>query len=195
LSVLHELKRKWLHFASAAIPLSIEFRIIPENLFLVFLGIICVGMFCIEMIRLRTNWGKIIFQKYFGVMLREHEKIRFTAAFYQTIAFFLCYLLMPLSIATLACLLLCFSDGIAALAGIAWGKPWIYGKTKIGTGSFFTSGILVNLIFGLVDFRVGLAGVIAGTIAELLPSRFNDNFSVPMMSGAVMTIFAYLIRV
>ena len=43
-------------------------------------------------------------------------------------------------------------------------------------------------VIGLVPFGVGLLGAIIASVCELLPLSINDNVSVPLFSGLVMSI-------
>jgi len=194
MSLKKEFQRKWIHFGSALIPLAVFWGWIPAQWIVFYFGFFVVTMGSIEFFRLKTNWGNRLFSVFFAHTLRVQEEKKLTAAFYQLIAFFFCFWFVDVKIATLACLFVSISDGVAALVGVRFGKPWVYGKTKIGTAGFFVSSVFLVLVFQSIDWRIGLAGAIIATVVELLPSRYPDNFSIPVCATAIMVAVESLLR-
>ena len=73
--------------------------------------------------------------------------------------------------------------------GLAYGRHKIFEKTLEGTLAFIGSVILFGFIlYTTIDIPliILISGGIAAPLIELLPIGVNDNFSVPIISGAVM---------
>jgi glycerol-3-phosphate acyltransferase PlsY len=74
--------------------------------------------------------------------------------------------------------------------GLAYGRHKIFDKTLEGTLACFGSVIISGFILFTslnIPLIVLIAGGIAAPLIELLPIGINDNFTVPIISGAVMT--------
>ena len=83
---------------------------------------------------------------------------------------------------------LVFGDTAAALGGKKWGKhPWKNNPTKTqeGSGCFAAVSALWALFF--VRWPVAILGALSGAWIEAQPFRWNDNFSVPLLSGAALS--------
>lgn len=138
-----------------------------------------------ECLRLLTRPGNTLFQKIFGSMLRAEENRKLTGATYLLGACWLVIFSFPQQIAITCMLFLTVSDALAALAGKGFGRSRIYGKTLEGSAAFFVSAGAIGALF-FEPLLVGFAGALCATVAELLPSRINDNLSIPLLSGCVM---------
>ncbi len=78
-----------------------------------------------------------------------------------------------------------YGDAASTIVGLRFGRHRIAGKKTLeGT----LGGILVSVIFlgVLFEWWIALAAAAAGMAAELLP--FDDNFTIPIASAAVLTI-------
>lgn len=92
-------------------------------------------------------------------------------------------------------------DGLAALAGRAWGRrrlPWNRGKSVVGSIAFVIGGLIMGVALAWsvrhavapepsLKFLIlaTLAAVIASALVETLPVRLDDNLSVPAASALV----------
>lgn len=142
----------------------------------------------------RLYWPLLgrVFNFFFGRWLRSFESERLTGATYFLIGSFLTVLSFPdWRIATAALFFLSLGDLAAALIGKKWGRTQIFDKTLEGSLACFVVSFGVSLL--LVNWRVGLAGALAATVAEVLPVRINDNVLVPLVSAGVMAISAALL--
>ncbi len=103
--------------------------------------------------------------------------------------------------AVAALMMLCGGDGLAELAGRAWGRrklPWSRRKSWMGSAAFFVGGVALTLLVSAVYTRLGLwpgpwraywaptLGVAAAaTVAESLPWPEIDNLVVPLAAYGV----------
>ena len=100
----------------------------------------------------------------------------------------LALLFYPAHAAALAVYALAFGDGVASLAGRAFGRIRILStKTLEGSLACFVTVWFVTL---LVTGRVDVALIIAGTatVLEILPADDMDNIILPMGVGFVATL-------
>lgn len=138
-----------------------------------------------ECLRLFTGTGRSLFDRVFGLMVRPEETERLTGATYLLASSWLTIFLFPQAVAIICLLFLTVSDAVAALVGKSIGKMRIYGKTVEGSAAFFSVSAIMTALF-YDHLAAGLLGALTATLAELLPSRINDNVSIPLLSGCVL---------
>ncbi|HXK45319.1 MAG TPA: hypothetical protein PL060_05125 [bacterium] len=108
------------------------------------------------------------------------------------IASFISVLYFPLPVAVANLLFLTFGDAASAMIGTKYGKLHIFpGKTVEG----MLGGIIINCIIGVlvsfyfaIPFEILFAGVLTGCILEVLPLKIDDNLTVGIIPGILMTI-------
>ncbi|MDD5100568.1 MAG: hypothetical protein PHP66_06405, partial [Syntrophales bacterium] len=98
-------------------------------------------------------------------------------------------------IATAAIVFLACGDVMATTVGERYGRTKIVREKSLeGTLAFVAaailSGVLLNLTFVPLPFGLLLAGAIVAAGVELLPLPFNDNLTIPVISGGVMELVA-----
>ncbi|MCX7705865.1 MAG: hypothetical protein N2115_06370 [bacterium] len=112
---------------------------------------------------------------------------------YFMIATFISVLYFPFPVAVANLLFLTFGDAASAVIGSKFGKIQIFpGKTIEG----LLGGIIVNSIVGLllslylsISFEILFIGVLVGCILEVIPSKIDDNLTVGIIPGLLMTLF------
>ncbi|MCM8816833.1 MAG: hypothetical protein NC913_04905 [Candidatus Omnitrophica bacterium] len=108
------------------------------------------------------------------------------------IASFISVLYFPFPVAVANLLFLTFGDAASAIFGSRFGKLGIFpGKTLEG----MLGGIIINSIIGLllsfylvVPFEILFIGVLTGCILEVIPTKIDDNLTVGIIPGILMTI-------
>ncbi|MBR5154399.1 MAG: hypothetical protein IKW58_01595 [Alphaproteobacteria bacterium] len=192
-----EVYRKGIHLSSLWIPALIYFggTLIASLTFL----FLMLGELLLEYGNYkRWRWARIIFSLPFSFALRNKERQRkkfvLTGGFYVLSSSLMCTLLFSNNIATLALTVMLISDTLAALVGKALGQRKIYReKTLEGTVAFFMSSLIIMMLFNPI-YTFTYASVIAcffAVIMELFEKFFelDDNFSVPLVIGFILTIF------
>ena len=186
-----EILRKLLHLSSSIIPLSYFFILKDQGLMIMILLFLTTISLLIEYFRYNYR-GRLrnIFQKYLLEILRTKEiEGQFTGATWMLIGFTFTVFLFEFEIAVLALLFLCIGDSVAAIVGTAFPIGKIWNKSLLG--SF--AGIILCAIFGIIinnslSPNLIIFGAISAMFVELIPSRINDNFSIPIFSGFTMHI-------
>jgi dolichol kinase len=96
-------------------------------------------------------------------------------------------------------LILGIADPAASLMGKHFGRFKLYGsKSLVGSLTFFLVAFLLSFFY-LAFFATGSSGIIAcslavalvGTLTELFSNRLDDNFTIPLICGGVMTFLLF----
>jgi dolichol kinase len=187
----HELQRKLVHIVSAVIP--ILYWATDRPFMLCVLIPLAVIALVAELLRhLRPNF-RLFIDRWLGHMLRDAEAHTLTGATYVTLASLLTILLYDKPIAVSVLLFLQISDALASLIGIRFGKARFLGKSLAGSTAFFVSAGVIGVLVFPDRPALAISGALVGTIVEALPLRLgafkvDDNLSIPLITGAVMTM-------
>ena len=183
---MNELARKVIHVSSSTIPLIYWFWLDREWM-LKGLIFIALGFLTAEYLRFHWSAGRTMFFKIFGAALRHHESVRLTGATYVFTSAVLAVFLFPKPVAVASLLVLSLADTAAALVGIPLGKHRFLKKSLEGSLAFF---VVTNLIlwwyFPDLLWMLLIAGVV--TLAEAYPFGLDDNFVIPLLTGALLLI-------
>ena len=124
-------------------------------------------------------------------LLKQAEDHRVTGASYIAVSALVCFLAFDKPIAITALFFLSLGDPAAALVGSRMRGVRFFGKSPGGTLAFAAVSLaMVGVLsaVGVVPFHWGLlVGAVVAAIVELGPSVVDDNLTIPLISGAVMT--------
>jgi diacylglycerol kinase (CTP) len=147
----------------------------------------------VETARLRIPAFNESILRYWGPFMRSNEINRMSGVPYYLAATLLTIAIFPKPVAILSILYLACGDPIASLFGILYGKRSMrlaQGKSLIGTMAGVAACMVVGYVFlkslGLSDatvLPVAILGGLAGGTAELMPFDWDDNFTIPVISG------------
>ena len=152
----------------------------------------------IETIRLHLPVVNRLFFHYFHSLLRGEEKKKLTGTAYFLGGVLLSILLFDVDIALFSITILTVGDPAASTIGKRWGRYRIKGKSLEGSMAFFISTMAVGLILqrlwpGL-PATVIIAGVVTGTLTELLSTKVNDNFLIPLTAAGAMETASFFLN-
>lgn len=120
---------------------------------------------------------------------RKEETMKFSSNSIYMVAFFITVLVFPREIAFSATIFLIFGDIFRKIFGLGFGHHKLLDKTVEGTlayaGCACLCGYVLYTLLGISPVIL-IFGGIAAPITELLSIEMNDNFTVPIISGAVM---------
>ena len=80
----------------------------------------------------------------------------------------------------------------AKIFGLAFGQHKFFDKSIEGSLAYLGTIVICGyFVYNMVDISLAvlIAGGIAATLSEALPLGMNDNFTVPILSGSVMSAF------
>ncbi len=214
--VNRELKRKQIHYVGLSVPILYYF-FLDKHVMAAFVGAALIAFLAIDYCRLYRNISVInrFFQdeRYttslklssldgkhgitkeihiptFGEIMRTEEKKGLGAQTYFAAGSLVCILLYSKDIAVASIAVLVIGDSVAAIVGKAIGKHRIYRKKTLeGTLACLLASFGICIL--LLPATIALPGALGGATTELF-SRFNDNFSIPVITGAVMTVAHYI---
>jgi len=194
ISFIHEVWRKATHMGALVIPGSYWIFGLSKQDMLSIMVPAFVFMVLIDIARLR-NWAiwRSLARPLLAPMIRSHEEAGdFTGAFYilgstcVTIALFS----KPVAIAALSFIIV--GDTFAALIGRKFGRHRFGRKSIEGSLGCLLGTVLVAIgAWQILELplSVGLLGAVTATIAEALSFTIDDNVSVPLASGLLMSLF------
>ena len=154
------------------------------------IGIVSLCFIALDIFRFLHKKTNVLLTEKIKAIFRKGEEKRFSSMTIFLISTFIIVLFFEIEIAITALVFLVFGDMFGKIFGLAYGRHKIFEKTLEGTLAYFGSVIITGFIlFTSLDIPliILLAGGIAAPLIELLPVGINDNFTVPIISGAVMT--------
>jgi len=185
------LKRALFHiFVGLSIPIAAIF--LPTVVLLLVLGSATGVFLAVDLVRLRAPAVNRWFRRLFGPLLREKEVSHLTGASYMLLASLIALLAFPRDIAVLALSFLAVGDAVATLVGQWVGRRKLLGKSLEGELACFI--VCVAIGFGCYHAGLNIAlpailvGSVCATLAEAIPLPIDDNLTMPLFAGAVMTI-------
>jgi len=126
----------------------------------------------------------------FGYLFKETEKKKLFTTTTFLLSFLITVLLFRKDIAITAMLFSIFGDATSAIVGIH-GKKRILDKSLEGSLAFFVTCLAIGLALALtkigLPLLVFILGAFSAAIIELLPLPVDDNFTISLTAGAVMS--------
>lgn len=181
-----ELKRKAVHLATLIIPIG--YGLTSDAAILTYLVPFFLLYLSVDLLRHFHSGVASLFRKYFfGRVLREKEGSTLMASTYFLFASILTILLFPKSIAITSLLILILSDTAAALVGKEFGRTRLFEKTFEGSLAFFISSLLIVWLYPGLDRISGSLAALGATVIEALPIPLDDNLTVPLVAGTIMS--------
>lgn len=211
-----EIRRKRIHYTGLIVPIAYWF--LSKMVLLGFVGASFMGFIIIDYMRLRkknslvssffTDDNKVAsirLKPIAGIgggteikrdvtipalnpLLRKEERTSIGAHTFFALGCFISIALFSKNIAIAAIAALVVGDSAAAILGKKYGKKRIYGKkTEVGTLACLLSSFMICIMF--VPIEVAACGAAAAALTELFSGKlFNDNATIPIISGGAMTV-------
>ncbi|MFX1380003.1 MAG: glycerol-3-phosphate acyltransferase [Promethearchaeota archaeon] len=173
--------------------LFLIFVLIDVQLGLYVIGIVCLCFISLDIFRFLHKRTNVLLTEKIKAIFRKGEEKRFSTMTLFLMSTFLTVLFFTqfqIEIAITALSFLVFGDMFAKIFGLAYGRHKIFEKTLEGTLAYIGAVIILGYILNTsldIHLLLLISGGIAAPLIELLPIGINDNFTVPIISGAVMT--------
>jgi dolichol kinase len=160
------------------------------------LGTLLAFVMSMEYARARWEWVNSIAVRFMGPIMRDTEVNRLTGIPFYMASCLFSFLIFPRHVTALAILYLAFGDPSSSFFGVLYGRNKIFpNKSLQGTLGGFSVCFLATLAYlfwqGFPSEKIlviSLLGGVAGSVAELLPLNIDDNFAIPVLSGALMAL-------
>ena len=200
--LVREVRRKAVHIAGVSVPLGLIF--FGRTTTAVAIALALAVSLLVEVQRLK---GKIRLPE-----VRDHEETKVASYIYYMAGSLLCVLLFPLMISVTAMLFLILGDAVSGLFGSILencdvrGMPAPAGRWRIKPLSvvavMFSACLFIGYLtsgFSGLSFPVYLAGALAAAFADgvaitIRGRSLDDNFAIPIFSGALMSAAALILN-
>jgi len=191
-----EWQRKMIHLSSISIPIMYIW-LSRETMLWIFGPMMVIG-FTVEFLRMRVPAVERFIRKYFGAMLRSHEraggKAKISGATYVILSAFLCVVIFPKVVTIAGFAVLIVSDTASALFGRRFGRHRFLEKSVEGSSAFVVTAIMVVLGVAAIYqaptsfILIGIVASFIAAVAEAMSYGVNidDNLTIPLSFGAVM---------
>jgi len=189
------LRRGFAHiFVGLAIAVIALF--LPRVLFLSLLGAAVFFFLLLEIIRFVSpkvnNW----FYSFFNTVLRPSETSHITGASYLLLASLFSFLVFARDIAVVSVCFLALGDSLATIIGEGSNRRKLFKKTLEGDIVCLFACLIIGFILHYVGLdispvEVGFGAIIAA-IAEALPLPVDDNVTIPIFAGLVMSLVRFV---
>jgi glycerol-3-phosphate acyltransferase PlsY len=170
--------------------LFLIFEFMDHQLGLSVIGIVSLSFIALDIFRFLHKRTNILLTEKTTAIFRKGEEKKFSTMTIFLISTIIIMLLFEIEVAITSLIFLVFGDMYGKIFGLAYGRHKIFEKTLEGTLAFYGSVIIFGYILYTtvnVPLLILISGGIAAPLIELLPIGINDNFTVPIISGAVMT--------
>lgn len=188
-----EFLRKLTHLFAFIIPGTYVFLELSREVMLAIMIPIALGMIVIDVSRLRGWKLWRLLRKIISPMIRESEtQGNFTGAFYILTTACVVIGLFSRPVAALSLAYIIAGDPASALIGRKFGRHKFRTKSLEGSLAFLVAAILISLIMPDIPLVVKLIGALVATITEAVSFNVDDNTTVPLVSGLVITLLLKL---
>tara|TARA_B100000242_G_scaffold257225_1_gene200997 strand:+ start:99 stop:638 length:540 start_codon:yes stop_codon:yes gene_type:complete len=162
---------------------------------LIFLSLMLIICFFIEVLRAQYFYLHKLFKKYLHFMMRVSEKKgEITGATYVFAGSLFTIILIPKPFCIVALFFLAVGDTFAALVGMNYPFLKIGRKTLTGSIACFVTCCIIGLLFSFgLNTSTIMFGAFIATLTELSSIKINDNLSIPILSGLSMYYFNTLL--
>lgn len=203
--------RRLFHMISGFVLVALGLILETKESFIIVLAIITFCALAVESLRLVTPRLNHLLLQCFKILVRSGEETKVSGIFYYCLGCLISAIVFPKSIAILAILYLAIGDPVAAIVGVVFGKTKplktidLDSKSLEGSLGCFLVCVLVTfaVTYGFPKPQIqsfedrlyfSFVGGLAAMLGELLPLRTDDNLSLPVVSGALLWLFAALLN-
>ena len=191
--------RKSIHLFVAFLPI-LYYHFLSRYQFFIIILILTLIALLIELLRFKNKNFASLFYKVFGKLLWKQESHTFTGSTTFLIGALISTALFTKPVTVSVLLFLTFGDTIAYFVGksphisfMRGRKIKVFGeKTLEGAIACFLMSIIIVLIIPEIKLWHGILGALLASIVELLPWGIDDNFSIPVISGALLQLLAHI---
>ena len=192
---LTEAQRKALHISFIVLPLALLYEWLPwprgKGDWRWCLIALTLAAIAIDVVRIHDHRARWFFRRFFGELIREHERFNLLGSTYLLIAALLAVEMFPQRVAAAALGFTILGDGTAALVGRGWGRTRFFRKSFEGAAGGLAACLGWATFLGatgVLPWSVVLAGALLASLVELLPIPLDDNLGITLFAGYAMTL-------
>lgn len=165
---------------------------LSREVLLLALGSTTAAALCLELARLRSLRLNRAFFRYLPLALKEPEASTITGATYLLLGSVVAFLVFDRAIAVAALLFLSIGDPLAGVVGERFGRHRFFGRSLEGSLACLAGGMVTAVLLWMAHLDVSLpamaVGVVAATLTEAAPLPLDDNLSIPLVSGGIISV-------
>jgi dolichol kinase len=195
--------RSLFHVASAATAL-LMLRVLPGRSWIIGASLaFALSGWTMELTRRRSPAINARLMALFAPVAHPHERHGVNSATYYVTALFLLALVAPLRATEVGVVVLGLADPAAGLIGRRFGRTRLRANRSLeGTLGFVVVGALAAAVWLAAVHALSLpalaliavVGSVAGALTELMSTRLDDNFTIPVaVAAAVSAAQAFLV--
>ncbi len=180
-------------FRPLAVIFAIFYHFSSQKKTIIFVGLVGLFFLLVDLARfiyVRSDETKM------KPIFKKDESRRFSSMTMFLISAFIIVLVFQKEIAITSLIFLIFGDIFSKIFGLAFGRHKIFNKTIEGFLAYFSAtlicGYFIFIMFKLHPLMLCLGGLTAA-FSEIMPLGIDDNFTVGLLSGAVMTLTRLLL--
>ena len=183
--------RRIFHFIAAS-STTLLALVMPEHAYMLLIGGGTLLGLVLDCSRPRLSALNRLFLGIFRPILKQSETTEITGATWFLVAAFFTFYFFGPPVAIPVLMFVAVGDPAAALIGAHFPGPRLGNKSPAGAVAFVAASlvawaILSALGFGSWTWPVVISAVVAAAV-ELAPLPADDNLTVPLIAGAVMTL-------
>ncbi|MEJ2627853.1 MAG: glycerol-3-phosphate acyltransferase [bacterium] len=156
----------------------------------ILIGSVALFFIILDLIRFFTGMGRKLMTEKIQFFFKNTERKKISSMTMFLISSCIITLVFEKEIALASLTFLIFGDIFSKIFGLGFGRHKIFDKTVEGSlaylGGALICGYILYTVLGIPPLLL-LTGAIAAAVAEALPLGLDDNFTVGLISGAVMT--------
>jgi glycerol-3-phosphate acyltransferase PlsY len=169
--------------------------IFTQIIALLIIGIVAIVFIVLDITRILNKQTNELLTVKIKSIFRKGEEKKFSSMTIFLVATFITILLFEKNIAITALTFLIFGDIFSKIFGLAFGRHKIFKKTLEGTLAYFGCVLICGFVLYNLFISIGIGlpitililGGIAAPLVELFSFQLNDNFTVSLICGAIMT--------
>lgn len=178
----------------AARPFAILFVVFyafePKLNSLIFIGIVTLIFIVFDLYRFIHKQADDLIRTKVKALLRSNEIKKFSSMTIFLVSLFITFLLFIKEIAIVSSVILIFGDSFGKIFGLAFGRHKFHDKSL--EGSLAISGCMLIVGYVLytiipIPLPILVFGCISAPVIEFFSMRINDNLTVPLITGSIMT--------
>jgi dolichol kinase len=189
--------RSLFHLCSAAVAL-VALRVLPGRGYVIAVAAaFAVAGWSMEIGRRHSPAVSRIVMRMFARVAHPHERYRINSSTWYVTALLALAIAAPMRAAEIGILVLGIADPAAGFVGRRFGRTRLSANRSLeGTLTFAVVGAVAAVSWLAAFYALsmptllllGAAGAVAGALAELLSTRLDDNFTIPIASAAAISL-------
>jgi len=176
-----------------AILFPILYLYFDKKLILIFTGAVAAVFIFVDLFRFGFKKANVFLLK--SSFIKKKEAGFFSSLSFFMLACFISFLVFPKPIATISVIFLIFGDLFSKIFGLLFGQRKFFQQTWEGVMAFLSASLIFGYLFIHFlnfPFLILFAGALSASIIEALPIGIDDNFTVALISGAIMYLMIIL---